>query len=112
MMGITILYMHCKINITLWEFSLFLAIFPNLEPLRLRGEGLIFNVEPLRGDKITQCILILYAYDQKYYFYGSSQIFFFYNAFPRFSLYIPNIRLYIRIYMDFEGFEDSAKENC
>ena len=38
--------------------------------------------------------------------------FLFYNAFPRFSLYIPNIRLYIRIYMDFEGFEDSAKENC
>ena len=38
--------------------------------------------------------------------------FLFYNAFPFFSLYMANIRLYIRIYRDFEDFEDPAKENC
>ena len=71
-MGFTILYINCKINIIFWMFSLFLAIFPNLEPLRWRGEGLIFKMEPLSGDKITQYGFILYAYDQKYNFYGNN----------------------------------------
>ena len=74
--GIYHAYMHCQSNVILWVFPLFFTIFPNLEPLRWRGEGLIFNMEPLRGDQITQCVIILYAYDQKKHFDGNCQTFF------------------------------------